>query len=130
MDDPGDLAKRLGAAISADARTKALREATAAVQADPAARLLQEEYATAIEELHELEEHGRPIEPDRKRKVAALADSVRRSPTLQRLLKAHAEFAEMMDGVQHAIGAAVESALGGDGGGGSEPEEPRLLVTP
>ncbi len=127
MDDPIDLAKRLGELLSAHPRTKALRDATAAVEGDPEARRLQEEYARAAEEMHDLEHEGKPIEPERKRRLATLGDQVRRSAALQRLLKAHADFAELMDGVQRAIGEAVDAALGGHDGGG---EQGPLLVTP
>ncbi len=126
MDDPIDLAKRLGDLLAAHPRTKALRDATAAVEADPEARRLQEEYARAAEEMHDLEHEGKPIEPERKRLLVTLGDQVRRSAALQRLLKAHADFAELMDGVQRAIGEAVDAALAHDGGGG----QGSLLVTP
>lgn len=115
-DDVIDDAERLGERIAAHARTRALQEASAAVEGDREARSLQEQYAHAVEDVHRNEAAGRPIEPEQKRRVLALGESIRRSEPLQRLLKAHADFAEMMDGVQRAISSAVDQALGGHGG--------------
>lgn len=156
MDDILEDAKRLGERIAAHARTAALKEATTAVEGDVEARRLQEEYARATAEFHHLEEEGRPIEPDLKRRLIDLQSKIRRSDVLQRLLRAHADFAEMMDGVQHAIGGPVDQVLvgdhvhgegcdhgaagagpegGGGPGGGEGPAEPesgkgRILWTP
>ncbi len=129
MDDAMELAGRLGSLLADHPRTKALRTATAAVEADAEARRLQEEYAHAAETLHGLEHEGRPVEPEQKRLVATLADRVRRCAPLQRLLKAHADFAELMEGVQRAIGGAVDDALGhGDGGEPAAPQSPTILT--
>ncbi len=144
MDDILEDAKRLGGRLAAHARTKALKEATAAVEGDPAAKTLEEDYARATAELHALEEENRPIEPEMKRKIVDLQSRIRRSDVLQRLLRAHADFAEMMDAVQRTIGGLVDQALVGDGGGegpapeaggGEPPPEPepgkgRILWTP
>jgi cell fate (sporulation/competence/biofilm development) regulator YlbF (YheA/YmcA/DUF963 family) len=132
-DDVLDRANELGRLLANDPRTRALRDATAAVQADAASKRLEEDYARAIEEVRSLEEAGRPIEPDAKRRLALLAEQVRFSPTLQRLLRAHHEFLEMMDGVQHAIGGAVDAALAPAGEAAKRPaadEGPSRLIVP
>jgi cell fate (sporulation/competence/biofilm development) regulator YlbF (YheA/YmcA/DUF963 family) len=116
-DDVIDDAVRLGERIASHPRTEALKTASAEVQSDPAARRLQEDYSRELEDFREREATGRPIEPEQKRRLASLGDDIRRSAPLQRLLKAHADFAEMMDGVQRAISHAVDGALG------MEPEE-------
>jgi cell fate (sporulation/competence/biofilm development) regulator YlbF (YheA/YmcA/DUF963 family) len=116
-DDVIDDARRLGERLAGHARTKALQKASEAVGADPDARRLQEEYAHALDAMHHAEAEGRPIEPEQKRAVATLGEQIRRSPPLQRLLRAHADFAQMMDGVQRAISGAVDAALG------AEPDE-------
>jgi hypothetical protein len=43
------------------------------------------------------------IEPDLKRKAAQAADDIRKSPVLLRMLRAHSEYMEMMDAVQHVL---------------------------
>ena len=138
MDEVVEQAKRLAALVAADPRTKALRDATKEVTGDPEAKALEEEYASAAEEMRELEMARAPIEPELKRRMVDLGDRIRRSPPLQRLLRANAAFGDMMDAVQHELSDAVGQALTGDGapspaeGGGApegkEPEPPRSSV--
>ena len=131
MDEILAQAKRLADLLAASERTKALRAASAAVTADAEAKQLEEEYAHAAAELRELEEMGAPIEPETKRRMAALGDRIRRSALLQQLLQANAEFADMMDSVQHAISDAVGQALAPDSEA-PPPEKPSgpVLWTP
>jgi cell fate (sporulation/competence/biofilm development) regulator YlbF (YheA/YmcA/DUF963 family) len=114
MDDVVEQAKKLAQLLAGHERTKALREASAAVTGDPEAKKLEEEYAHAAAEMQELEATGSPIEPDVKRRMAALGERIRRSVLLQRLLHANADFADMMDGVQHEISDAVGRAIAPD----------------
>ena len=114
MDDVVELAKKLAETLAGHERTKALREASAAVTADPDAKKLEEEYSHAAAEMQELQAAGAPIEPDLKRRMVALGERIRRSVLLQRLLQANADFADMMDGVQHEISDAVGRALAPD----------------
>ena len=111
MDEVIALVEKLAATIVANPRTKAFREATVAVEADPAARQLQEEYAAAVGEVREREHNGQPVEPEHKRALAALGERIRKSPLLQTFLRANLEFNEMMDAVQHTLGGAIEGAL-------------------
>ena len=117
MDEVVEQAKKLAEMLAGHERTKALREASAAVTADPDAKRLEEEYAHAAAEMQDLEATGSPIEPDVKRRMAALGERIRRSVLLQRLLQANADFADMMDGVQHEISDAVGRALTPDPSG-------------
>jgi cell fate (sporulation/competence/biofilm development) regulator YlbF (YheA/YmcA/DUF963 family) len=154
MDDVLDQARRLAELLAAHPRTKELRQATAEISGDAAAKTLEEDYARLSAEVHQLEETGRPIEPETKRRVLDLQTRIRKSPPLQRLFRAHAQFAEMMDGVQRTLSGALDEALGGseapaDGesahgegpapgapaapASGQKPEEPgtgRILWTP
>jgi cell fate (sporulation/competence/biofilm development) regulator YlbF (YheA/YmcA/DUF963 family) len=148
MDDVVEQAKRLAGLLAGHARTKELREATAAVAGDAAAKSLEEDYARASAEVHQLEETGRPIEPETKRRILDLQGRIRKSAPLQRLFRAHAQFAEMMDGVQRTLSGALDEALGGAEGAEAQdgpaaahppeaapvkPEEPgtgRILWTP
>jgi cell fate (sporulation/competence/biofilm development) regulator YlbF (YheA/YmcA/DUF963 family) len=109
MQDVLDQAKRLADLIQDHERARTFREAAAAVEADPVARKVQETYATVVEQIHRLEEEGRPIEPAQKRAAAEAAEAVRASPILLRMLRAHAAYAEMMDAVQHVLmGGSLE----------------------
>ena len=120
MDDILALAEQLAAKVVANERTKAFREATVALEADAPARSLQEEYTVAIEEIRGLEAAGKPVEPDAKRRIQGLADRIRKSPVLQRFLRANVEFSEMMDAVQQTLGGAIDAALFPEGTGGHE----------
>lgn len=117
MEDIIALAEQLAAKIVANERTKAFREATVALEADEPARALQEEYTVAIEEIRGNEAAGKPVEPDAKRRIAALADRIRKSPVLQTFLRANVEFNQMMDAVQQTLGGTIDAALFPDAGG-------------
>lgn len=127
MDAVVDQARKLAELLATHERTRELREATATISGDPAAKHLEEEYSRLSTEVHRLEETGRPIEPEMKRRVLDLQGQIRKSSTLQRLFRAHAEFAEMMDGVQRLLSGALDEALGGPPAGteaDAEPPEP------
>jgi len=138
MEDVIAQVEKLAATIIAHERTKAFRDATVALEADAPARKLQEEYTVAIEDVRRREAAGQPIEPDAKRTLAAMADRIRKSPVLQRFLRANMEFSELMDAVQHTLGGAIDAVLfpeaadahaghhhaPGESCGGDEPEPP------
>jgi cell fate (sporulation/competence/biofilm development) regulator YlbF (YheA/YmcA/DUF963 family) len=108
MDELLAQARRLAEMIAQHPRTLAFHEAIAAVEADPEAQKAQRAYSTAVEEVHRREAEGRPVEPDHKRAINAAAEGVRRSPVLVRLLKAQAEYAEMLDSVQAILAGGEE----------------------
>lgn len=73
-------------------------------------RQLLSEYEDHQQKLYELESAGKPIEPDDKRKLAALHAKVVGSPVIKQLLKAQADFLELMNAVSQRI---EHEALGG-----------------
>ena len=107
-----EKAQALARALAEDARTRALRAARERLEASPADVALQQRYHQAAQQLAELEEAGRPIEPPLKRDLATLTEQVRRSAVLQALLKAHAELDAMMEEVSRTLSSAVDEALG------------------
>jgi cell fate (sporulation/competence/biofilm development) regulator YlbF (YheA/YmcA/DUF963 family) len=107
-------AQVLAESLAKDPRTVALREAQQRLHGAPDDAALQRRYHEAAQKMAALEDEGRPIEPPLKREAAALAEQVRRSTTLQALLRAHAEFSAMMDEVSATIAEAVERAVGGE----------------
>ena len=106
-----DLTRALAEALAADPRTQALKQARQALEGSPSDQALQQRYHEARERYEDLEEAGRPIEPDLKRELFALEDQVRKSTTLRALLIAHGEFAQMMDEVSATLSEAVDRAL-------------------
>ncbi len=103
-----EQAKLLADAIANDPRTQAFQKAAAAVDADPVASRLQQEYAEAVDEMRGLEEAGGPIPPEPKRRFATAADGIRKSPILQTMLKAHAQYIELMEAVQTVLQGGPE----------------------
>ena len=113
MDDVQDHAARLAEALAKDPRTAALAEAQRRLKASPPDADLQQRYHDAVQRITTLEDEGRPVEPAHKREAIALGEQVRRSTVLQALLKAHAEFSAMMEGVSSTLSKAVDRAVGG-----------------
>jgi len=103
-----EQAKLLADAIANDPRTLAFQKAAAAVDADPVASRIQQEYAEAVDEMRRLEEAGGPISPEPKRRFATAADGIRKSPILQTMLKAHAQYMELMEAVQTVLQGGPE----------------------
>src|SRR5512138_249783 len=94
-DEVFEQARKLAEAMAADARTQELRQAIAAVDADPEARAVHDEYTTAVDAIQRRAEAGQPIEPEQKRAAEAAGQKIRRSAPLQRMLRAHQAYAEM-----------------------------------
>lgn len=113
MDDVATQTRRLAETLAQDPRTAALAEAQRRLEASPEDAALQQRYHDAVRRIAALEEEGKPVEPPLKREALTLGDAVRRSAVLQALLKAHAEFGAMMDGVSATLSQAVERAVGG-----------------
>jgi cell fate (sporulation/competence/biofilm development) regulator YlbF (YheA/YmcA/DUF963 family) len=114
MSNVDERTRALAEALAADPRTLALRDAQRRLRAAPEDAALQQRYHEAAQRIAALEEEGKPVEPPLKREALALTEQVRRSAVLQALLRAHAEFGAMMDGVSATIAAAVDAAVGGD----------------
>ncbi len=112
MDPTLEQAEALARLVAADPRTLALRAARERLVASPADADLQQRYHQAARKVAELESEGAPIEPPLKRELATLMEQVRRSPVLQALLRAHAEFEELMEKISTTLSAAVDAALG------------------
>lgn len=120
MEDVIAQVEKLAATILANERTTAFRDAAAALEADAPARQLQEDYTVAIEDIRGREAKGQPIEPEAKRTMAAMADQIRKSPVLQRFLRANMEFTQLMDAVQQTLGGAIDAVLFPDAGNSHE----------
>jgi len=109
MDEILDFATRLGQRIAADPRGRQMADARAALDGSLSDRQLLQDYETQQHKMHELEASGRPIEPEDKRKLADLHGKVVGSPIIKDLLKAQADYLELMTLVSQHI---EEAALG------------------
>ena len=104
MDEILDLATRLGKRIAQDARASLMVDAQVALENSLTDRNLLGEYERQQQKVYELEAAGRPIEPEDKRKLADLHGKVVTSPIIKQVLKAQADFLEIM----HAVSQRIE----------------------
>jgi len=96
MQDILEMAGRLGKQVAADARAQRLAKARTAFDGNVEARRLIDEYERQQNKVAELEMTGKPIEPVDKRRLMDLHQQVISSPVLKDLLKAQADYVEMM----------------------------------
>ena len=109
MDEILDLARRLGERIAADPRGRQMADARTALDGSLQDRQLLQDYEAQQQKMHELETSGRPIEPEDKRRLADLHGKVIGSRIIKDLLKAQADYLELMTLVSQQI---EEAALG------------------
>ncbi len=109
MDEILDLATQLGKRIAADPRGKQMAAAQAALDASLQDRQLLGDYERQQHHIHSLEIAGKPIEPDDKRRLADLHNRVIGSTVIKNLLKAQADYVELMTLVSHHIEQAAVS---------------------
>ena len=108
MDEILKRARELGEAAGRHERVEALRAASRAFEEDSAAQELRREYDVAVTRLQSNLAHGRPLEPDEKRKEADLRDRVGASKTIQALVRAQADFHEFLNRVNEEIQKAMD----------------------
>lgn len=109
MDEILEIAKRLGERIAADPRGRQMADARAALDGSLQDRQLLQDYEAQQQKMHELEASGKPIEPEDKRRLADLHGKVIGSRVIKDLLKAQADYLELMTLVSQRI---EEAALG------------------
>ncbi|MHC4135585.1 MAG: YlbF family regulator [Planctomycetota bacterium] len=100
-------AEKLGEAIAGHGRCKALAAAREALAKDEAARQLQEDYDAAAETLQKKKAAGEVLEPEEKRREAELRSRLADSETLAALVRAQADFHELMVAVSKALERAI-----------------------
>jgi cell fate (sporulation/competence/biofilm development) regulator YlbF (YheA/YmcA/DUF963 family) len=103
MDEILDLATKLGKRIARDPRASSMVDAQVALEKSLADRQLLADYEQHQRKLYELEAAGKPIEPDDKRKLAHLHGKVVGSGVIKDVLKAQADFLELMNNVSQRI---------------------------
>jgi len=103
MEDLLALAAKLGDAISAHERFKALRAIEKRVSEDETAIKAQSELEEQVNKIRGLEDSGKPVEVADKRELELLQDAFRTNPFLQELVKVQADYFEMMNKVNETI---------------------------
>ena len=110
MEEILELASKLGKLMAADSRAKGMAAASKALAESTEDRQLLGDFEDQQHMLGQLEASGKPIEPDQKRKLADLHQKVIASPVIKNLLKAQADYIELMNAVSQRI---EEETMGG-----------------
>ncbi|MHC4778699.1 MAG: YlbF/YmcA family competence regulator [Planctomycetota bacterium] len=103
------IAERLAEAIGKSDKFIALRDAEQAVRGDEEANGLLENFNKTTISILQKEQNLQPIEPEEKMELANLKENVAANSLLQDLNKAQADYSEMMDKVNRAIFAKLET---------------------
>ena len=109
MDGVTQLASKLGKLIAKEERYERLREAENAIQADPELRKTLDTFERQRERIAQLEAEQKPIEPEEKRELQQLTETVHANPKLQELARAQADYMEMMNSVNTAIRSEMDA---------------------
>jgi len=103
-----ELARRLGEQMAGHERTVLKKKAQDAVNKDPEAKGLIEEYQKQAEKIHRLEHDGKPIEVSDKHALAAVEEKISMNEKLKELTRRQADFVEMMRKVKETIDRQME----------------------
>jgi cell fate (sporulation/competence/biofilm development) regulator YlbF (YheA/YmcA/DUF963 family) len=98
-----DKAAELGKAIAASDRFAAARAAREEADADETLQAGLKAVQEQSQKIGRLEREGKPVEPEDKHALRDAQQKVTASPTMQKLARAEADFAELMNRVNAAI---------------------------
>jgi len=126
MDRILEQARRLGKLIREHPHYRRLREADAKVRDDPEAGKALEAYNQAANTIQEKEQKGHPVEPEEKRNLDSLRDSVVANETIKAFSQAQANYADLMRQMNETIFQSIseaerEEAAGAEGEGAGGP---------
>ena len=122
------LARRLGQAIKESDQYQALESGRQAVESDPDGKTLFDEFYTQQYKVSQLLRQQKPVEAEDKRKLADLQQRLAANDGAKALMKAEADFAELMSRVNKSIHEAllpVDKSDPGSPGREGEPSEPQ-----
>ena len=108
MDDMLKLASELGRKIADGPRFKALRDAENAVEQDKDSHELLKSAEEQRTKIAMLEARQEPVSPEDKHKMRDLNEAVRASDRLNALIRAQADYMELMNRVNAAIRKELE----------------------
>lgn len=103
VEETAEKAAELGRLMAECPASKAYLKARRELQADEQARKLTEDYQQQIQKIAELEQDGKPVEPEDKRKLGDLQQQVASHPTLKAWMKSQVDFSELMHKVNEGI---------------------------
>jgi len=103
------LARRLGSAIAETDRHKALADVRQRLADDQPAQQLLEDYLKQQKKIDDLMRGNKPVEVEDKRRLADLQQQVSSHEQIKQLLKAQADYAELM----HRVNEAIQTGMSG-----------------
>jgi cell fate (sporulation/competence/biofilm development) regulator YlbF (YheA/YmcA/DUF963 family) len=107
MEEALAAAAELGKQIAQDESFRSLRAAEEAVQGDAASQKILQDFDRQRRKIEDLERDGKPVEPEDKHEMIRLSDAVHSAPKLQELVRAQADYMELMNKVNKAIQQAL-----------------------
>lgn len=114
LDTVIEAAQALARVLAGHPRFIRLRDVEARVFADEGARDLADRFHHLRKAMRGKEAALTPVEPEEKRQLAALLDSVRGNPLLLELNRAQADYAEMMELVNRTLSEVLALAHRGE----------------
>ncbi len=103
MEEILELASKLGAAIANNNRYKMFKETEEQLKKDNVAKDISEKLEKQSKKIYELEKNLKPIEVEDKKKLQQLKEEVASNPSIQKFLKAQADYVELMKKVNERI---------------------------
>ena len=107
MKDALAAAAELGKQIAQDQAFRRLRAAEEAVQGDAASQKILNEFDHQRRKIEDIERARKPVEPEDKHEMIRLSDAVHGAPKLQELVRAQADYMELMNRVNKTIQQAL-----------------------
>ena len=112
-----EKARSLGEAIANHERVRAYLAARRAVQTDAEAGTLLRDYQAQAERMRTLSAEQKPIEVADKRALAELEGKMASSAALKQLMRAQADYIELMNHINEAMEAPIMKV--------TQPEQPK-----
>ncbi len=103
MEEILELASKLSAAIANNNRYKMFKETEEQLKKDNVAKDISEKLEKQSKKIYELEKNLKPIEVEDKKKLQQLKEEVASNPSIQKFLKAQADYVELMKKVNERI---------------------------
>lgn len=110
MEDIIADARALGKKIAANPRTVSFMNAARAVESDSEAQKVLRAYQEQAVKIQELQNSGKPIEPEDKRKLQDCEGAIAANEKIKEMMKAQADYLEMMHRINGAIDEAIQSS--------------------
>ncbi len=107
MEEILELASKLSEAIANNNRYKMFKETEEQLTKDDVAKEISEKLEKQSKKIYELEKNSQPIEVEDKKKLRQIKEEVASNPSIQKFLKAQADYIELMKRVNERIKAKL-----------------------